>query len=100
MRPSRLSAAGMWWRCGGCWRSIRSWSRRGSGRRGRRAAPDLPIVDAGPGFVAEPVSVSISTVYYFPAGEKQLQEQSVRMRGGIVEEDARQCADHVGRLER
>lgn len=44
-------------------------------RQGTRIEPDLPVTDAGPGFVAEPASVTVSTVYYFPDGEKQLQAQ-------------------------
>lgn len=32
--------------------------------------PELPVTDAGPGFLAEPVSVTLSTLYYFPEGEK------------------------------
>lgn len=31
---------------------------------------DLPIADAGPGFVAEPLSVTTSTLTLFPAGEE------------------------------
>jgi hypothetical protein len=46
--------------------------RTARGRSGNE--PDVPIVDAGPGFVAEPVSVTLSTVYYFPEGEKQAKE--------------------------
>jgi hypothetical protein len=33
---------------------------------------ELPITDAGPGFVAEPLSVSTTTIYFFPDGEKYL----------------------------
>lgn len=39
-----------------------------------RAQPDLPITDAGPGFVAEPIGVAVSTAYYFPEGEKYFKD--------------------------
>jgi len=32
--------------------------------------PDLPITDAGAGFLAEPVSLNLSTIHYFPEGKK------------------------------
>lgn len=35
---------------------------------------DLPITGAGPGFVAEPVSVTTTTVYLFPSADKQTTE--------------------------
>jgi hypothetical protein len=38
--------------------------------RQANAEPDLPIIDAGPGFQAEPVSLTISTVHYFPEGKE------------------------------
>jgi hypothetical protein len=38
--------------------------------RQSNAEPDLPITDAGPGFQAEPVSLTISTVHYFPEGKE------------------------------
>src|ERR1041385_623322 len=38
--------------------------------RGSNLDPDLPITDAFSGFVAEPVSVSLTTVHYFPEGER------------------------------
>jgi len=34
----------------------------------------LPITDAGPGFIAEGVSVTTSTLLYFPEGEKYLRD--------------------------
>ena len=40
------------------------------------AGPDVPVVDARPGFVAEAVAVTTSTVYYFPGGEKYLKNRS------------------------
>ena len=38
--------------------------------RMNREEPDVAITDAGPGFLAEPVGLTISTVYSFPEGEK------------------------------
>ena len=38
--------------------------------RQAKAEPDLPITDAGPGFQAEPLSLTISTVHYFPEGKE------------------------------
>lgn len=37
--------------------------------------PDLPITDAGAGYLAEPVSLSLSTVHYFPEGKQQFQNR-------------------------
>jgi hypothetical protein len=48
-------------------------------RSGGRSDLDLPILDAGPGFIAEPSSVTISTIYYFPDGEKHY--RAARMYG-------------------
>lgn len=36
--------------------------------RGGRGASELPITEAGPGFTAEALSVTITTVHYFPEG--------------------------------
>ena len=45
-----------------------------SRRAGTAGAYDaLPITDAGAGFVSEPASVTMTTVQWFPDGEKQLQ---------------------------
>ncbi len=41
----------------------------------RKTQPDLPITDAGPGFAAESVSLTLSTVHYFPEGEKLLKNR-------------------------
>ena len=41
-------------------------------KRQAKADPDLPITDAGPGFQAEPVSLTISMVHYFPEGKAHL----------------------------
>ncbi len=41
----------------------------------RKAGPDLPITDAAPGFLAEPVSISLSTVYHFPEAEKYAKDR-------------------------
>jgi hypothetical protein len=35
----------------------------------------LPITEAGAGFVAEPVGITLSTVHYFPEGDKFLKNQ-------------------------
>ncbi len=43
--------------------------------RQSNAEPDLPITDAGPGFQAEPVSLTISTIHYFPGGEEHLKNR-------------------------
>ncbi|MCX6925639.1 MAG: hypothetical protein NT154_20875, partial [Verrucomicrobia bacterium] len=37
--------------------------------------PDLPITDAGPGFLAEPMSLSISTTHVFPEGKKHFENE-------------------------
>jgi hypothetical protein len=42
--------------------------------RGDRVDPDLPVTDAGPGFTAEALNVTITTVHYFPEGEKYPKE--------------------------
>jgi len=44
-----------------------------AGRLGR-ADSDLPITDAGPGFTAEALNVTLSTVHFFPGGEKYRKE--------------------------
>ena len=44
---------------------VRQGGRSGSG-------PDLPITDAGPGFSAEPMSVTVTTLHWFPDGQKLL----------------------------
>ncbi|MGH8245823.1 MAG: hypothetical protein ACREUU_05255, partial [Gammaproteobacteria bacterium] len=38
--------------------------------RGGRGDPELPVTDAGPGFTAEALNVTITTVHFFPEGEK------------------------------
>ncbi|MEY2410346.1 MAG: hypothetical protein QOF48_3016 [Verrucomicrobiota bacterium] len=46
-------------------------------RHGGRAGhgdPDLPLTDAGPGFVAEPSHVTVTTFHFFPEGGKHLKE--------------------------
>jgi hypothetical protein len=40
--------------------------------RGGDMADDLPIVDAGPGFLSEPVAITITSTYHFPEGKKYL----------------------------
>jgi len=45
-------------------------------------APDLPITDAGPGFAAEPLAVTTTTLYFFPGGEKYLQQARAASFGG------------------
>jgi len=37
--------------------------------------PDLPITDAGPGFLAEPVGLSLSTIHYFPEGKQHFKNR-------------------------
>src|SRR5206468_3398598 len=41
-----------------------------------RSQPDLPITDAGPGFVAEFINITVSTAYYFPKSEKDFKNRS------------------------
>jgi len=43
--------------------------------RQTRPEPDLPITDAGPGFQAEPLSLTISTVHYFPGAKEHLKDR-------------------------
>ena len=43
--------------------------------RRANAEPDLPITDAGPGFLAEPVSLTISTAHYFPEGKEHFKNR-------------------------
>jgi hypothetical protein len=43
---------------------------RQPGRRGTSGEPELPITDAGPGFAAEPMSVTVTTLHWFPDGQK------------------------------
>src|SRR5262249_14344724 len=42
---------------------LAAWKQKGS-------EPDLPITEASAGFLAEPVGITLSTVHYFPEGEK------------------------------
>jgi hypothetical protein len=44
-------------------------------RRQSGSEPDLPITDAGPGFQAEPLSLTISTVHYFPGAKEHLKDR-------------------------
>jgi hypothetical protein len=44
---------------------------------GSDAATEPPVVEAGPGFVAEPVAVTISTAKYFSGGEKLLRPEAL-----------------------
>jgi hypothetical protein len=51
--------------------------KRGGGARGKsKSVPDMPITDAAAGFVAEPVSVTLSSIHYFPEGEKYFKDRS------------------------
>jgi len=45
-------------------------------RRTSAAVPDLPITDAGAGFVAEASGLTVSTVYVFPEGKKLTKTQT------------------------
>lgn len=45
-------------------------------RPGAQSGKELPITDAGPGFAAEPVSLTISTEHLFPDGEKRRHDQA------------------------
>ena len=47
--------------------------RRQAGRGGS-GAPELPITDAGPGFAAEALHVTLTTVHFFPEGAKYRKE--------------------------
>lgn len=40
--------------------------------RDSKSEPNLPITEAGPGFLAEPVGLSLSTIHYFPEGKELL----------------------------
>jgi hypothetical protein len=42
----------------------------------QKSEPDLPITEAAPGFLAEPASVTLTTIHYFPEGEKHLKKGS------------------------
>ena len=44
-------------------------------RRPTESEPDLPITDAGPGFQAEPLSLTISTIHYFPGAKEHLKNR-------------------------
>jgi len=48
---------------------------RQSGRR-VGGEPELPITDAGPGFAAEAMSVTVTTLHWFPDGQKHLKNAS------------------------
>lgn len=41
----------------------------------KKPEPDLPITEAGPGFQAEPVGISLSTIHYFPEGEEFIKDR-------------------------
>ena len=45
---------------------MRQFSRRNTGE------PEMPVTDAGPGFAAEPLSVTVTTRHWFPDGQKLL----------------------------
>ena len=46
-------------------------------RRGRKAAGDeLPITEAGPGFLVEPVTITTTTLHVFPEGENYFKDAS------------------------
>ncbi len=47
-----------------------------NGRGRRKSEPEIPITDAGPGFMAEPVSITLSTVHYFPEGQKYINSRT------------------------
>ena len=57
-------------------------------RRGG-SEPELPITDAGPGFTAEALSVTVTTVHYFPEGAKYRKETtsalSYQPTGAVVQ---------------
>jgi hypothetical protein len=57
-----------------------------SARRSLEAESDLPITDAGPGFQAEALGLTITTVYFFPGGEKHFKgsPMSGSQRTGVV----------------
>ncbi len=44
------------------------------GRQAGRGGPELPLTDAGPGFVAEPLRVTVTTLHYFSEDQKHLKE--------------------------
>jgi hypothetical protein len=48
--------------------------------RGSRGDPELPVTDAGPGFAAEALNITITTVHYFPEGEKYRKETQGSLR--------------------
>jgi len=52
-------------------------------RRQRKTEPDLPITDAAPGFLAEPVSITLSTLHYFPEGEKYFKDRPEASMFGV-----------------
>lgn len=46
--------------------------------------PDVPVTDAGPGYIAEPVGLTLSTLHLFPEGEKYFKDRSeAYMFGGL-----------------
>ena len=61
-------------------------------QRSRRGAPGeagLPITDAGPGFLAEPVNLTVSTLYYFSedakrSGDLQMYRYGMQSTGTVV----------------
>jgi hypothetical protein len=55
---------------------------RAASRR-RKAEPELPVTDAAPGFLAEPVSITLSTTYHFPEGEKYFKDRPNFSRFGM-----------------
>jgi hypothetical protein len=50
---------------------------RRSGRLASAANDDLPVTDAGPGFVAEAQSVTTTTLHVFPGGENYFKQNTV-----------------------
>ena len=56
------------------------------GRRGgaKNQSNELPITDAGPGFVAEAASVTTTTAHIFPEGQKYFKESGEGQTGTVV----------------
>ncbi len=65
---------------------LESKSLRRSSRERDEAGNDLPITDAGPGFVAEAQSITTTTLHVFPGGEDYFNQNanSLRLQTGAV----------------
>ena len=54
-----------------------------AGWKQRKSELEMPIIEAAAGFLAEPVGITLSTVHYFPEGEKYFKNRPEAMTFGL-----------------